>query len=178
MWRLSTIKVRFEASDNIKNVCPRLSCYLMFWPSAVGVHGSYKYVRYGSCSTIVAPRQRTWNVLKIRRSNPGIGPLMVLHHWTNVSTHVCIHDVPAEMIYHHLINGRLRSARVDDVIETGRHSETYKLCEIRCKFNQLGLRLFKAYRRYISIILMYLKTNAIFRYRHAQIRTFQDKMRW
>ena len=35
-----------------------------------------------------------------------------------------------------------------------------------------------AYRRYISIILMYLKTNAIFKYRRAQIRTFQDKMRW
>ena len=57
-----------------------------------------------------------------------------------------------------------------------------RLCEIRCKFNQLGLSLFKAfvntaYRRHISIILMYLKTSAIFRYRRAQIRTFQDKMR-
>ena len=87
------------------------------------------------------------------------------------------------MIYHHLINGGLRSARVDDAIETGKHSETYTLCEIRCKFYQLGLRLFKAFmntanRQHISIILMYLKTNAIFRYRRAQIRTFQDKMRW
>ena len=93
-----------------------------------------------------------------------------------------MYDVPAEMIYHHFINGGLRSARVDDVIKTGRHSETCTLCEIRCKFNQLGLRLFKAfmnsaYCRHISIILMYLKTNAMFRYRRAQIRTFQDKMR-
>ena len=29
------------------------------WPSAVGIHGSTKYVRYVSCSTIVAPRHRT-----------------------------------------------------------------------------------------------------------------------
>ena len=54
-------------------------------------------------------------------------------------------------------------------------------CEKTCKFNQLGLRLFKAfmntaYRRHI--IVMYLKANAIFRYRRAQIRTFQDEMRW
>ena len=39
--------------------------------------------------------------------------------------------------------------------------------------------LFKAFmRRRISIILMYLKTNTVFRYSRAQIRTFQDVMRW
>ena len=167
----------------MKNVCPCLSCYLMFWPLAVGFHWSSKYMRYGSCSTIIAPRHRTWNMLKIRWSNHGIGPLRWCYSIEQMLAHICLHDVPAEMIYHHLINGGLRSARVDDVIETGRYSETYTLCEITCKFNQLGLRLFKAfmntaYRRHISIILMYLKTNTKFRYRRAQKRTFQGKMRW
>ena len=99
---------------------------------------------------------------------------MLAHMYTRCP---CREDIPP------FDQWRAKVGKVDDVIDTGRHSETYTLCEIRCKFNQLGLRLFKAfmntaYRRYISIILMYLKTNAIFRYRRAQMRTFQDEMRW
>ena len=64
-------------------------------------------------------------------------------------------EIYAEMIFHHLINGGLSPARVDDVIRLGtvccgRHSEAYTLCEIRRKFIQLCLRLFKAFLQYVA----------------------------
>ena len=53
-------------------------------------------------------------------------------------------------------------------IALGGLTEAYKHCEIKRKFNQLSLRLFKAFMsQSISIILMYIKTNTIFGYRRA-----------
>ena len=67
------------------------------------------------------------------------------------------HDVPAEMINHHLINGGLRAARVDEVIGTVclRLTLSYTLCETRPKFNQLDLRLSKAFIQYADAFLLF-----------------------
>ena len=70
-------------------------------------------------------------------------------------SHMYTYDVPAEIIYHHLLNGELRPARVDDVIRPGtvccgRNSEAYTLCQNRSKFNKLGQSLSKAFKEYVA----------------------------